>query len=68
MIAMVYQNSSTVEFLQKKIEGNLRRANTEPSVDFRRANTEPSMDFRKANTEPSVNLGGPIRKPIGNKM
>ena len=48
---MVHQNSHTVEFWQEKIEGNLRRANTEPSVDFRRANTEPSVDFRKANTE-----------------
>ena len=53
---MVHQNSSTVEFLQEKIEGNLRRANTEPSLDFRRANTEPSVDLRKANTEPSVDL------------
>ena len=50
-MAMVHQNSPTVEFWQEKIEGNLRRAYTEPSVDFRRANTEPSVDFRKANTE-----------------
>ena len=56
IIAMVHQNSPTVELLQEKIEGNLRRANTEPSVDFRRAITEPSVDFRKANTEPSVNF------------
>ena len=56
IIAMVHQNSPTVEFLQEKIEGNLTRANTEPSVDFRRANTEPSVDFRKTNTEPSVNF------------
>ena len=56
IIAMVHQNSPTVEFWQEKIEGNLRRANTEPSVDFRRANTEPSVDFRKANTEPSVHF------------
>ena len=55
---MVHQNSPTVEFLQEKIEGNLRRANTEPPVDFRRANTEPSVDFRKANTDPSVNFRG----------
>ena len=53
---MVHQNSTTVEFLQEKIEGNLRRANTEPFVDFRRANTEPYVDFRKVNTEPSVNF------------
>ena len=53
---MVHQNSPTVEFWQEKIEGNRRRANTEPSVDFRRANMEPSVDFRKANTEPSVNF------------
>ena len=49
---MVPQNLPTVESWQEKIEGNLRRANTERSVDFRRANTEPSVDFRKANTEP----------------
>ena len=54
IIAMVPQNSPTVEFWQEKIEGNLRRANTEPSVDFRRANTEPPVGFRKANTEPSM--------------
>ena len=53
---MVHQNSPTVEFWQEKIEGNLRRVNTEPSVDFRRAITEPSLDFRKANTEPSVDF------------
>ena len=56
IIAMVHHNSPTVEFWQKKIEGNLRRANTEPSVDFKRANKEPSVDFRKANTEPSVHF------------
>ena len=53
---MVHQNSPTVEFLQEKTEGILRRANTEPSVDFRRAKTKPSVDSRKANTEPSVNF------------
>ena len=51
---MVHQNLPTVEFWHEKIEDNLRRANTEPSVDFRRANTEPSVDFKKAYTEPSV--------------
>ena len=51
IIAMVHQNSPTVEFWQEKIEGNLRRANTEPSVDFRKANTEPSMHFRRAYTQ-----------------
>ena len=56
IIAMVHQNSPTVEFWHEKIEGNLRRANTEPSVDFRRANTEMSVDFRKANTEQSVHF------------
>ena len=56
IIAMVHQNSPTVEFWQEKIEGNLRRANTEPSVDFRRANTELSVDFRKANMEPYVHF------------
>ena len=48
---MVHQNSPTVEFWQEKIEGKVRRANTEPSVDFRRANTEPYVHFRRATTE-----------------
>ena len=48
---MVHKNSTTVEFWQEKIEGNLRRANTEPSVDFRKANMEPSVDFRRVKTE-----------------
>ena len=52
MIAMVHQNSPTVEFWQEKIDGPLRRADTEPSADFKRANTELSVYFRKANTEP----------------
>jgi hypothetical protein len=51
IIARVQQNSPTVEFWQEKIEGNLRRANTEPSVDFRKADTEPSVHFRRAHTE-----------------
>ena len=53
---MVHQNSPTVEFWHEKIEGNLRRANTEQYVDFRRANTQPSVDFREDNTEPSVDF------------
>ena len=53
---MVHQNSPNVEFWQEKIKGNMRRANTEPSVDFRRANTERSVDFSKGNTEPSVHF------------
>ena len=68
IIAMIHQNSPTVEFWQEKIESILRRANTELSVDFRRAYAEPSVDFRKANKEPSVHIGGPIRKPIRNRM
>ena len=56
IIATVHNNSRTVKLWQEKIEGNLRRANTEPSVDFRRANMEPSVDFRQANTEPSVHF------------
>ena len=54
IIAIKHQNSPTVEFGQEKIDGILRRANTEPSGDFRRANTEPSVDLRTANTELSV--------------
>ena len=53
---MVHHNSRTIEFWQEKIEGNLKRASTEPSVDFRRDNREPSVDFSKANTEPSVDF------------
>ena len=53
---MVHQNSPTVEFWQEKIEGNLRRTNTELSVHFWRAHKEPSVDFRKDNTEPSVHF------------
>ena len=48
---MVHQNSSTVKFWWENIEGNLRRANTEPSMDFMRANTEPFVYFRRANME-----------------
>ena len=51
IIAMVHQNSPTVEFWQEKIEGNLRRANTEPSVNFRKANMEPYVHLRRVNTE-----------------
>ena len=53
---MVHQNSPTVEFWQEKIEGKLRKANTEPSSDYRRANTDLSVDFRMANTELSVHF------------
>ena len=53
---MVHQYSPTVEFWQEKIEGNLRKANMEPSVDVGWANTEPSVDFRKASKEPSVHF------------
>ena len=53
---MVHQNSQTVKFWKETIEGNLRRANMEPSVDFRKANMEPSVDFRKANTKSSVHF------------
>ena len=56
IIAMVHQNSPTVEFWQEKIEGNLRRANTELCVDFRKVTMEPSVDFRKAKREPSVHF------------
>ena len=48
---MVHQNSPTVEYWQEKIEGNLKRANTELSVNFRKANMKPSVHFRRANTE-----------------
>ena len=45
--------------LWEKIERNLRRANTEPSMHFRRADTEPSMDLRKANRERSMHFRRP---------
>ena len=50
------QNSPPVEFLWEKIEENIKRANTKPSMHFRRNNTEPSMHFKKANTEPSMHF------------
>ena len=56
---MVHQNSQTVEFWYKKIEGILRWANTEPSMEFKRANTEESVYFRKPNTELSVHFRRP---------
>ena len=56
MKAIVYYHSQTLEFWWEKIEGNLRRDNKEPSMDFARANTEPSKDFKKANTEPAVHF------------
>ena len=40
---------------------------TEPSMDFRRVNTELSIDFRLIWNR-QYNLGGPIRKPILNRM
>ena len=36
--------------------GNLRWANTEPSMHFRKNNTDPSVHFRKANMDPSVHF------------
>ena len=41
-----HQNSTNGEFCWEKIEGNLRSANREPYMHLRRANTEPSIDFR----------------------
>ena len=49
-------SSPTVKFWWEKIEGNLRRANMEPSIHFRRANTEPSVHLRRSNTEPIGNI------------
>ena len=36
--------------------GNLRWANTEPSMHFRKTNMDPSVHFRKANTDPFVHF------------
>ena len=68
IIVMVHQNSPTVEFWQEKIESNLRRANTEPSVDFRKANTEHLCILGGPIRNRLGILGGPIRKPIRNRM
>ena len=65
MIAMLHQNSPTVEFQQEMIEGKLRRANTEPSVDFRKANTEPSVHFRRANAETYQKQNVNLSKRVG---
>ena len=46
----------SVEFWWEKIEGNLRRANTKPFMEFRMANREPSMVFRRANTKASMDF------------
>ena len=62
---MVHQNSPTVKFWQEKIEASLRRANTEPSVDFRKANTEPPVHFRRANTETYYKYNVNLNKRVG---
>ena len=36
--------------------GNLRWANTEPSMHFRKTNTDPFVHFRKANTDLSMHF------------
>ena len=36
--------------------GNLRLANTEPSMHFRKTNWDPTVHFRKANTNSSVHF------------
>ena len=36
--------------------GNLRWANTDPSVHFRKTNTDPSVHLRKTNTDPSMHF------------
>ena len=36
--------------------GNLRWADTEPSMHFRESNTDLSVHFRKANTDPSMHF------------
>ena len=65
-ISYLKYNSPTVEFWQEKIKGNLRRANTKPSVDFRKANTDLSVHLRRANTETyqkyNINLSKIVRK------
>ena len=42
IIALVHQNTPSGEFCWEKIEGNLRRANIKPSMDFGKNNTKPS--------------------------
>ena len=41
--------------------GNLRWANTEPSMYCRKTNTDPSVHFRKANRNPSMHFRKAIR-------
>ena len=36
--------------------GNLRWANTEPTMHFRKTNTDPPVHFRKTNTDPSMHF------------
>ena len=59
-------NSPSVEFWWEKTQVNLRRASTEPSMDFRRANMEPSIHFGRANMEiyqkQNVNLSKRVGK------
>ena len=63
------KNSPSVEFCWVKIEGNLRRANTEQSMDFRRANREPFLGILgRPIWNRQCTLGGPIRKPIRNVL
>ena len=50
------QNSQSVEFWWNNIQGNLRRANAEPSMHFRWASTKPSLEFRKAKMELSIHF------------
>ena len=52
ILAMVQQDSPTVESCCEKIEVNLKRTYAELSMDFKRANTEPPVHFRGINTEP----------------
>ena len=55
-VAMVHQNSSTVEFQWEHSSGKMRWDQTELSVHSRTTNTEPSIHFRKV-------LGNPLEEP-----
>ena len=52
-----------MELWWEKIEENLTKANTDPSMDFRMAIMEPSMHLRRANTVPSVHFRSANTEP-----
>ena len=56
-----------MEFRLKKIEGTLKRANTEPYMAFNRANTNSLWLLGRLIRNCMCILGGPIQKPLKKK-